>query len=233
MNLVRNTITFSLLAIIVVILTMIFVAVRRYPALFSQPGARLLVLEPVPILGAYAVAVVWIGRIRGVEWDTRLRTAALYGLLGGILEILNIRIENGLSFAAHIPTAPVGFMLLIFASWGIAAFRTARALQSIRWGLLTAVASAGICMLIAVAAGMAIQFFLAVPEPAYVATWAEFKRSGWNDPRAFSLANTLDSAFTHLAVAPFVALVVGGVASLLGQRRALEGGGINSAAGQR
>ncbi len=232
MNLARNTITFTLLVIIVATLVMIFVAVNRYPALLSQPGARLFVLEPVAVLIAYAVAVVWIGRARGSNWDAILRSAALYGLLGGGLEIVNIAIENGIAFSINTPGLPIGFMLVIFGLWGVAGFRAARALQSIRGGLLTAVASAGICMLIAVAAGTAIQFFLAVPSPAYVATWAEFKGSGWSDARAFGLANTLDSAFTHLLVAPFVALVVGGAASLLGQRRAFKGGAISSAAGQ-
>ena len=70
-------------------------------------------------------------------------------------------------------------------------------------------------MLIGVAAGFVIEFFAARPDPAYVATWGEFKRSGWTDARAFGLANTLDSAFTHLVIAPIVALVVGGLGSLL------------------
>jgi hypothetical protein len=74
-------------------------------------------------------------------------------------------------------------------------------------------------MLVAVAIGFVIQFFLAPPEAAYVATWAEFKRSGWTDPRAFGLANTLDSGFTHLVIAPVAALVFGGVASFIARLR--------------
>ncbi len=63
--------------------------------------------------------------------------------------------------------------------------------------------------------GFVIQFFVAPPEPGYISTWAEFKRSGWTDPSAFGVANTLDSGFTHLVIAPVVALVLGGVASLI------------------
>ncbi len=77
-------------------------------------------------------------------------------------------------------------------------------------------------MLIAVAAGFLIQFFLIAPKPDYVSTWAEFKRSEWTDPRAFEIANTLDSGFTHFIIAPFVALIFGGGASLLA-RFALPG----------
>jgi hypothetical protein len=70
-------------------------------------------------------------------------------------------------------------------------------------------------MLIAVAAGFLIELFLVPPRPEYVSTWPEFKRSGWTDPHAFGVANTLDSGFTHLIIAPVVALVFGDVASLL------------------
>lgn len=72
-------------------------------------------------------------------------------------------------------------------------------------------------MLIAVTGGFVVEFFVSPPEPAYVATWAEFKRSGWTDARAFALANTLESAFIHLVVAPFVALFTGGLGCLLAQ----------------
>ena len=106
-------------------------------------------------------------------------------------------------------------MLINFTIWGIAGFRTARSLRSTRAGLLVAVTSAGICLLIAVAAGFLVQFLLAPPEPAYISTWAEYQRSGWTDPRAFAAANTLDSAFTHLIVAPVVALLFGGLATFV------------------
>jgi len=67
--------------------------------------------------------------------------------------------------------------------------------------------------------GFVIQLFVAPPEPGYISTWAEFKRSGWIDPSAFGVANTLDSGFTHLVIAPVVALVLGGVASLIARPR--------------
>jgi hypothetical protein len=70
-------------------------------------------------------------------------------------------------------------------------------------------------MLLAVAAGLTIEFFIAPPDPATISTWAEYRRSGWTDAYAFGLANTLDSAFTHLIIAPIVAMVFGGIGSLL------------------
>jgi hypothetical protein len=52
-----------------------------------------------------------------------------------------------------------------------------------------------------------------------VATWSEFRRSGWADPGAFQVANTLDSAFSHLLLAPVAAGIVGALGSILGRRR--------------
>jgi hypothetical protein len=211
--------TIAILALIVANLAMVGVAMAQYPAFFSQPAAPIAVVESASVLVAYAVAAVWVGRTRGPDWDAILRSATLFGLLGGTVEALNIGIENAIPAAVHTPALPIAFMFTIFASWGVAGFRTARSLNSIRAGLLTAVSSAAICMLIAVTAGFVIEFFAARPEPAYISTWAEFKRSGWTDARAFGLANTLDSGFTHLVIAPVVALVFGGVASFLAQFR--------------
>lgn len=213
----RSTLALALLALVALNLAAIGLGVTSYPALFSQPGARTFVWEPVCALAAYAGAVVWIASTRGAHWNTILRTATLFGIIGGTLEILNIGIENGNPFSVHGPLLQIGSMLTLFTLWGVAGFRAARTLSSIRAGLSAAVSSAAICMLIAVAGGFCIQFFLAPPDPAYVSTWAEFRRSGWTDARAFGVANTLDAAFTHLVIAPVVAILFGGAGSWLAE----------------
>jgi hypothetical protein len=211
----RAAFAFALFGLIIINLGMIALAVARYPALLLQSGARTFVAEPISVLIAYALAVVYIARTHGTYWDGILRTAISFGLLTGTLEIINIGMENGIPFSVRGPALQIAFMLCLFTSWGFAGFRITRSLGSIRAALLAAVCSAGICMLIAVAAGFLIQFFLVAPRPEYVSTWSEFKRSGWTDPRAFEVANTLDSGFTHLIIAPVIALIFGGVASLL------------------
>src|SRR6202035_4350537 len=202
---------------------MMGVAIAQYPPFFDQPGALTYVLESATLLLAYAVAVVWVGRSKAADWDAILRRAILFGIFGGTLEALNIAIENGIPVAIHSPAVPIAFMLLVFAPWGVAGFRATRSVHSVRAGVLTAVSSAAVCMLIAVCAGFLIEFFAAKPAPAYVVTWGEFKRSGWTDPRAFAIANTMDSAFTHLLAAPPVALLLGAVASYLTQSSAAKG----------
>ena len=210
---------YALLGLIAINIAMIAVGVKQSPAFFSQPGSRTVVLEPVSALLAYAVATVFLAKTHGPYWESILRAAMVFGVITGTFEVINIGIENVIPFPLHGPVLPVGFMFIIFTSWGIAGFRTARSLRSTRAGLLAAVSSAGISMVIAVAAGFIVQFFLSPPEPAYVSTWVEFKRSGWTDARAFGVANTLDSGFTHLVIAPIVALLFGGLASLLAQFR--------------
>jgi hypothetical protein len=213
----RAFLAFALLAFVAINLGMAAIGVAPYPAFFSQHGAHTFVLKPVCALLAYAVAIVFIARRHGPYWDSILRAAMVFGGITGTIEVINVGIENGIPFLVRGPVVPIGFMLTTFTVWGIAGFRTARSLKSPRAGLLAAVSSAGICMLIAVAAGFIVQFFLAPPEPAYISTWAEFQRSGWTDARAFGVANTLDSGFTHLVVAPIVALCFGGLASLVAQ----------------
>ena len=213
----RAFLAFGLLAFVAINLGMVAVGVGRYPAFFSQHGAHTFVLKPVCALLTYAVAIIFMARRNGPYRDSILRAAMVFGGLTGTIEVINIGIENGVPYAVRGPVVPIGFMLTIFTIWGIAGFQIARSLRSVRAGSLVAVFSAGICMLIAVAAGFIVQFLLASPEPAYVSTWAEFQRSGWTDARAFAVANTLDSGFTHLVVAPIVALFFGSVASLLGE----------------
>jgi len=213
----RKALAFGLLTLVAISLAMAIVAVARYPAFFLQRGARVFLSEPIFALLVYVVGIVLVSRSRGPYWDAVLKTAIPFGFLTGIIEIVNIGIENGIPFRASGPGVATGFMILVFTLWGVAGFRTARSFRSSGAGVLAAVSSACICMLIAVVAGFAVEFFLAPPDPVGVSTWAEFKRSGWTDPRAFGLANTLDSGFTHLVVAPIVATLFGGLGTLLAQ----------------
>ena len=207
-----------ILALLVLILTSLALgvsAIAKYPAFFAQPGAWTIILRLAFVLIAYASTLVWIMSTR--DWNASreviLRNATLYGVFGGSLEFINIGIENFFQ-QIQTPILPIVFMLTIFSLWGVSGFQTARSIRSTRAGLLAAVSSAVICMLIAVTVGFGIEIF-APPEPAYISTWAEFKRSGWTDARAFGLANTFDSGLTHLIVAPMVAVVFGGLACFL------------------
>jgi hypothetical protein len=190
-------------------------AIARYPALFEQHSALVYVLELIGILLLYTVLTMYLVRVRGGAWNTILTNAAVFGVITGALEMMNIGLENAAPAAARGPAVSIGFMAIVFSLWAIGGARTVYSGNSIRAGMATAILSAGICMLIAVTIGFIIEFFIAPPDPAAVSMWAEYRRSGWTDAHAFGLANTLDSAFTHLIIAPIVAMVFGGIGSLL------------------
>jgi hypothetical protein len=199
---------------------MAIAAAERSPVYMQEPSARTILLGPVLSLVVYAGVIAVVVVNRGADWDVELRNAAVFGSIAGLCEVTNIAFENGIPLAARGPALQIATMLLIFALWGVAGARTAQALKRFRPGVIAAVMSAGICMVIAVTVGFALELFVAPPQPDYVATWAEFKRSGWTDAHAFSIANTLDSGFTHLLMGPAIAAVVGSAGSWIALRLA-------------
>ncbi len=197
-------------------------ALLRYPAYWSQPTAGRFFIEPAAFLCAYAVALLIL--IDSRPNPGALRIASICGLLTGALEVLNVALENLAPSLWHGAAISITFMLLPFLLWTIAAAVGARRTGTWRNGLLAAVLSAALCMLLSVAAGFVLELFLAPPSAAAVAAWPEFLRSRWSDPRAFAMANTFDSAFTHLLFAPIVAAIFGSIASavtLVAHRRSI------------
>ncbi|MDP9049282.1 MAG: hypothetical protein M3O31_00955 [Acidobacteriota bacterium] len=213
----RGAIGLGLLLLVVSSLLMIAVAVRRYPELWLQHGSLVYVLEPVCALVIYAVAFVWIARTHGPWWDVVLRNALPIGLIAALVDVTGLTFESGLFRSPTGAALQISVMLTTFLLWGFAGWRAARALQSSWAGVLASVISAGVCATIAVTAGFVIEFFIAPPSPAYVVLWGEYQRSGWTDARAFGLANTLDSGFSHLTLSLIVAAVFGVIASMIGR----------------
>jgi len=190
----------------------VVVALTRYPAFFLQPGARLMVAEPLSALALCTGLVSWAGWKPERRWRTLFKIAASCGIIGAALEALNIAVENS---SANSPAITLGLMFGLFLSWGFAGSRAKRTTGEFRSGILAAILSAAICMLLAVTFGCVFELLLHPPDSSSVATWTEFQRSGWTDPRAFAIANTLDAGFTHLIEAPFVAILTGIVGSVL------------------
>jgi hypothetical protein len=198
-------------------LTLAVLGIARYPALFIQHGAWIFVAELVGVLLVYGAAASLFLRQRGPAWQTISKYSGVYGCITSGLELVSLAIETWLPAWAHGGIFSVGIMVSLFVLWGIAGGWAARTTGSIGNGLWTAVTSAAFCMLVAVAAGFVVEFFLAIPDVGAIQTWQEFKRSGWTDARAFGVANTLDSGFTHLLIAPIVASLFGLGGSFIGR----------------
>ena len=73
---------------------------------------------------------------------------------------------------------PASFLL-----WGYASFRAGRSGTKFLAGVWCAIWSAMVTMTLAVCAGTLLEFFLAPYPLEPMRQWAEFQRSGWNDPR--------------------------------------------------
>ena len=132
-----------------------------------------------------------------------------FGALSGLAEILTVAVENGIVFPVQNQYFSIVAMFGVFSSWAVCGFWAARRLRTVKAGIVASVLAAALCMLIGVTGGLLIELFLAPAPAQIVAAWAEFKRSGWDDAAAFQVANSLESAFEHLLLAPVVAAVFG------------------------
>jgi hypothetical protein len=194
------------------------IAIARYTAFLRQPQSWLFMAELAGILLLYAVAALTLAPLCLGARGPICRFGFVFGLITGSAEILNLVLENCLPSLAR-GAFSIAYMLVIFSLWGVAGAFATRRSKSIRVGTAIAATSAALCMLIATAAGFMIELFIRPPDISMVAVWPEFARSGWTDARAFALANTLDSGFTHLLFAPIVAVIFGFFASAMAKRK--------------
>lgn len=215
----RAVFAFILVVMIAASIAMAIAAVERSPGWIARPGAAAILRATWLTLVVYAGVIVVVAANRGVEWDEELHNGALFGTIAGLVEVINIALENAGFAQTFLAALSLASMLILFLLWVLAGVRTSRDLQHFRPGVIAAVMSAGVCMVIAVTAGFATDLFIAPPRPSVISTWAEFRRSGWTEPHAFGIANTLDSGFTHLWMGPVIALVAGSLGAWMGKRQ--------------
>jgi hypothetical protein len=218
----RAVFAFVLVVMIAASIGMAVASVERSPGWVSYPGAATILREVWLALVVYAGVIVVMVANCGAEWDEEMRNAAWFGSVAGVLEAANAVLGNAVPGAMGRPFVSITVMLMVFALWALAGARTARDLHHFRPGVTAAVMSAGVCMVIAVTAGFAMELFIAPPRPSAIDAWPEFQRSGWMDAQAFGIANTLYSGFTHLWMGPVIALVVGGIGAGIGVRLGSE-----------
>lgn len=201
-------------------LGLIGLQVALYPALLAQPGSLGYIAEPIVVLLVYGAIVAAVTtRVAPADQPTRLATLALgtaFGLLTGGLWIVNHTLETfvDLSSLGILATAPL--LLGAFLLWGLAGFLRARQTGSLPSGLLAALWSAMLCVLLTITYGLLL-LYLALPRlTAIEASDPDFARSHWSDLHAFVIANTFDAAFSHLLGAIVISLAFGAVGSLMG-----------------
>lgn len=213
----RAVFAFVLVVMIAASIGMAVAAVEHSPGWFDHPGAAPYFEEAVYALVVYASVIVIVVVKRGEEWDQELKNAAIFGVIAAGVDTVNSVVDHIHSAAAFAPAVNFTALLVMFSLWGLAGARTSRDHGHFRPGVMTALMSAGVTMLIAVVSGFALELFIAPTSDA--STWAAFRRSGWTDARAFAIASTFHSGFTNLWLGPAIALVVGSIGAWIGKKR--------------
>ncbi len=188
----------------------------RYRPFLAQPDAARYLLEPLILLLLYAAFGVWLGTLRDAAHRIALKVGGALGLLTGALWIINLTVETFTDLTGRVgllATAP--FLLGGFALWGVAGAAAAWRAYNVRLGLLAALISATLCVLLTVTYGFLLPYIALPLLERTLAGDPDYLRSGWADLRAFTIANTFDAGFSHLLLAPLIAALVGGLGGAL------------------
>ncbi len=205
---------YALLFLVALNVALIVMRVLLYTPLLAQRNAQFFVLEPVVLLLIYAAIAFAMTAKRGERWHTILRTGTIIGLMTGTMWVVNLSLETFSRFSGILATAP--FLLGAFVLWGVAGgigtWRTGVAFP----GIAAAIMAAMICVLITVAYGFLLTYTSLPRLERDLANSPDFLRSGWDDLRAFAIANTFDSGFSHLLGALIVSTIFGAIGSGVG-----------------
>jgi hypothetical protein len=209
----RKAILFGVLVDMVVIA----VTATSVDSPLRMPGGAVYFAEAtVPIL-VYGLIFFQTPGIRLVRRQRALHVGTIAGAIGGILQIAHMALENYGDRIGENSIVTLTFMGSAFLIWGFSGYYVTRETRDIKAGIVASCWSAMVSVLMAVTFGLALMT-ASIPSAAYVATWPEFKQSGWADARAFAIANTFEAVLSHLVVGPIAGLIFGvlgiGVAKL-------------------
>ncbi len=145
-------------------------------------------------------------------------------MLSGAMWIASLTVETfaGLSGWPNIAaTAPL--LLGAFVLWTAAAAVVARRTGSLPAGVLAVAAAAMLCVTATIAFGSTLAYLAFPTVEQNINGSPEYLASHWSDLHAFAIANTLDAAFQHLALAPIIATVAGTLGAIAATRRRSHG----------
>jgi hypothetical protein len=189
--------------------------VTLYRGFFAQPNAVLYLLEPLALFVVYAVIAFLTIRRISPQAEVAARAGLLFGLLTGCLWLVNLTLETFTNLSGGgsiLATAP--FLLGGFLLWGAAGAVAAWRTSSIGPGLLAAVWSAMICVLLTVAYGLTLPLVALPRLQQQLTNDPDFLRSRWTDLHAYVLANSFDAGFSHLLGALVIGLTLGALGSM-------------------
>lgn len=201
---VRAAMLLSVLANLVLIA---FATISADSPLRMRAGIAYVVEATVPLL-AYGLVSFWVPTLRVMQRGPALQLATSVGMIGGVLQIIHLALENFGRRIGENSTVTLAFMLSGFLIWGIAGYWVTRETGEVKAGIVASCWSAMVSVLMAVTFGL-ILMSANYPSPTYVSTWSEFKQSGWSNAHSFAIANSLEAVFSHLVIGPIVGTMFG------------------------
>ena len=162
---------------------------------------------------AAAIVVICSNSSKSIVVDLRFATAA--GLLGGIILMTHMALEN---FGARVGEdwrLTLAVMLATFAIWLSSGWRTARRHSALVAGTVAGCWTAIISVILVITFGFVGMYF-DIPSRGYVQTWPEYLRSGSSDPQGFAIVSTLDAGSGHLITALLLGPILGCVGWFIG-----------------
>jgi hypothetical protein len=203
---------FVLIVLIIFDVALVFLRVATYPSFLNWYGAASFEAEPLIALTFYALVLgmlpVVAPRVRSVQ--QALAIGAALGLIGGGLDIANLIVEDLLFLPqATVTIATLAGMLALFLTFTLAGFVATWRSGAFWHGVLSAIWSAVVAIVIAVTFGFLL-LNIALPTLARDEVGdPDYARSGWRDPQAFAIANTFDAGLSHLVEGPVIAAILG------------------------
>src|SRR5215470_4919873 len=140
-------------------LCLVILRVLLYRPLLAMPGALRFVAEPILALLGCALFTVLATLEQSIERQNALRSATKWGVVGGVLLVTHMALENFGARVGENALLTVAFMVAVFLTWAISGYMvqqsTSRGTLALAAGCWSAVAG----VLIAVAFGFALMFF--------------------------------------------------------------------------
>ena len=215
MNIFQYIRDISLLLVAALVVTIVACA-AKFNAMINGSGVYFVTLS-IAVLIIYGVISYKIPAFASKSgFDPAVKNGSLFGCITGLIWIAHLTIEHLMSsWGNSKPALSMGMLILIFAFYWIAAFRTVIRTGKISASMFAAVWSAMTGTLILFIFGFVL--FLSKHDLIEANLQHSFKESGMNDLTSFVILNIIQSGTTHLIAAPVVSVIFGATAVLIVQ----------------
>ncbi len=206
--------TFRIPLILLALADFGLLAARLWPLenIANMPGGSTTAMDPAITLAAYIGLSFWISNTSSTQARKSLFTAALLGLIGGLLLAAQVSLATRPAPEAGSGSQPFALQLGLIAAaaivCGIAAQRAARAGLSLGFSVVCAGWCAMVSCLIATATILGEASFSMAP-PQSSDPWKQYEGLAIGSPSAQALVHSLDTVAGFLLIGPIIGSIAG------------------------